>query len=123
MSRVIVVALVSGALGAAVAAGVVLNRESLYMRPEPRSSLAVVDLAGIVDRQRAVVIREAKDPDAAESMMTGRMLRLAGILAEAGQTRVILNKPAVVSGTVTDVTAEIEERLTREGSEARGPSR
>ena len=123
MSRVIVVALVSGALGAAVAAGVVLNRESLHMRPEPRSSLAVVDLAGIVDRQRAVVIRAAKDPDAAESMMTGRMLRLAGILAEAGQTHVILNKPAVVSGTVTDVTAEIEERLTREGSEAREPSR
>ncbi len=123
MSRVIVVALVSGALGAAVAAGVVLNRESLHMRPEPRSSLAVVDLAGIVDRQRVVVIRAAKDPDAAESMMTGRMLRLAGILAEAGQTRVILNKPAVVSGTVTDVTAEIEARLTREGSEAREPSR
>lgn len=123
MSRVIVVALVSGALGAAVAAGVVLNRESLRMRHEPRSSLAVVDLAGIVDRQRAVVIRAAKDPDAAESMMTGRMLRLAGILTEAGQTRVILNKPAVVSGTVTDVTAEIEERLKREGSDAREPSR
>lgn len=119
MSRVIVVALVSGALGAAVAAGIVLNRETLHLRPEPRSSLAVVDLAGIVERQRAAVIRAAKDPDAAESMMTGRMLRLAGILAEAGQTRVILNKPAVVSGTVTDVTAEIEERLTREGSEAR----
>lgn len=123
MSRVIVVALVSGALGAAVAAGVVLNRESLHLRPEPRSSFAVVDLAGIVDRQRAVVIRAARDPDAAESMMTGRMLRLAGILAEAGQTRVILNKPAVVSGTVTDVTAEIEARLTREGSEAHEPSR
>lgn len=123
MSRVIAVALVSGALGAAVAAGIVLNRESLHMRPEPRSSFAVVDLAGIVDRQRAVVIRAAKDPDAAESMMTGRMLRLAGILAEAGQTRVILNKPAVVSGTVTDVTAEIEARLKREGSEAREPSR
>lgn len=123
MSRVIVVALVSGALGAAVAAGVELNRESLHMRPEPRSSLAVVDLAGIVDRQRAVVIRAARDPDAAESMMTGRMLRLAGILAEAGQTRVILNKPAVVSGTVTDVTSEIEERLTREGNEAHEPPR
>ena len=123
MSRVIVVALVSGALGAAVAVGVVLNRESLHMRPEPRSALAVVDLAGIVDRQRAVVIRVARDPDAAESMMAGRMLRLAGILAEAGQTRVILNKPAVVSGTVTDVTAEIEERLKREGGEVHEPSR
>lgn len=111
MSRVITVALLSAALGAAGAAAVLFQWDVPRAKQEPGASLAVVDLAGIVERQRAAVIRAARDPESAESMMAERLMRLASVLAEAGQTRLILNKAAVVSGTVGDLTAEIEERL------------
>lgn len=123
MSRVITVALLGAVLGAAGAAAVLLKWDVPKVRQDPITSLAVVDLAGIVERQRAAVIRAARDPESAESMMAERLVRLAAVLAEAGQTRVILNKPAVVSGTLGDLTVEIEERLKREGSDAREPSR
>lgn len=122
MPRLITVALMSAALGAAGAAAVLLRWDVPSAKHDPVISLAVVDLAGIVERQRAAVIRAAKDPESAESMMAERLVRLASVLAEAGQTRVIFNKPAVVSGTVGDLTAEIEERLKREGIDAREPS-
>lgn len=120
MSRVITVALLSAALGAGGAAVIFFQWNVPGAKQAPvASSLAVVDLAGIVERQRAAVIRAARDPESAESMMAERLVRLAAVLAEAGQTRVILNKPAVVSGTVGDLTGEIEERLKQEGSDAR----
>lgn len=122
MSRLITVALLSAVLGAGGTAAVLLKWDVPTVRQDPVTSLAVVDLAGIVERQRAVVIRTARDPESAESMMAERLVRLASVLAEAGQTRLILNKPAVVSGTLVDLTGEIEERLKREGSDAREPS-
>lgn len=123
MPRLITVALFSAALGAAGAAAVLFQWDVTRAKRDPGAFLAVVDLAGIVERQRAAVIRVARDPESAESMMAERLMRLAAVLAEAGQTRVILNKPAVVSGTLIDLTGEIEERLKREGSDAREPSR
>lgn len=123
MSRLIAVAFLSAALGAAGAAAALFQWDAPRAKQDPGSALAVVDLAGIVERQRAAVIRAARDPESAESMMAERLVRLAAVLAEAGRTRVILNKPAVVSGTVGDLTREIEERLKREGNDAREPSR
>ncbi|MEW6682673.1 MAG: TrbI F-type domain-containing protein [Nitrospirota bacterium] len=123
MPRVITVAVLSAALSAAGTAAVLLQWDVSRAKRDPGASLAVVDLAGIVERQRAAVIRAAKDPESAELMMAERLVRLASVLAEAGQTRLILNKPAVVSGTLGDLTGEIEERLKREGSDAREPSR
>ncbi|MFZ5862395.1 MAG: TrbI F-type domain-containing protein [Nitrospirota bacterium] len=122
MSRLIAVALLSAVLGAGAAAAL-LRWDVPSAKQDPGAFLAVVDLASIVERQRAAVIRVARDPDSAESMMAERLVRLASVLAEAGQTRVILNKPAVVSGTLIDLTGEIEERLKREGIDAREPSR
>lgn len=123
MPRLVTVVFFSAALGAAGAAAVLLQWDVPGAKRDPDAFLAVVDLAGIVERQRAAVIRTARDPESAESMMAERLVRLASVLAEAGQTRLILNKPAVVSGTVGDLTGEIEERLRREGSDAREPSR
>ena len=79
-------------------------------------TIAVVDLAGIVERQRAEVLQKGKDPEASEQMMQERMIRLAAILAGLGQQQVILNKAAIVSGTLPDLTRQIEDRLAGSGA-------
>ena len=77
--------------------------------------IAVVDLAGIVERQRVEILQKGKDPEAGERLVQQRMIHLAAILAELGQKQVILNKAAVVSGTLPDLTDQVESRLSRGG--------
>jgi hypothetical protein len=84
----------------------------LHLLSPPYPAMAVVDLSKVVERQRALILKEGGDPDMAEQKVGKRMLRLAEILAELGQRQVILNKPAVVSGRLPDLTAVVEERLS-----------
>ena len=78
--------------------------------------LGMVDLAGIVERQRVEIIQKGTNPEAGERLVQQRMIQLATILAELGQKQVILNKAAVVSGTLPDLTDQVEARLLSGGS-------
>jgi len=111
MSRLIVVGLLSAFIG--VIGGIVVERN--LWPDEPFSDrLAVIDVAGVVERQREEVLKKGKDPEEMEKMIMERMIRLSNILAEMGQEQVILNKAAMVSGPVRDITKSIEDRLTHE---------
>lgn len=108
MYRVIAVGLISALIG--VLAGAVLVVK-LSEQPKAPPALAMVDLVGIVERLRAGALKETADPEKAERAIAGRMDRLAHLLSEVGQDRVILNKRAVVSGKLPDITGQVEERL------------
>jgi hypothetical protein len=116
MSRITVIGLVAAFVGLIAGAGIALNMSPLAAT---RPSIAVVDLAGIVERQRTEVLKQAGNPEAAEKIIADRMIRLATVLADMGRERVILNKAAVVTGTVTDLTGRVEARLSGEGAERR----
>ena len=62
-------------------------------------------------RQQVRVLKETVDPEEAERAITKRMNRLAQLLSEMGEERVILNKAAVVGGRLPDITERVEERL------------
>ncbi len=109
MHRTIAVGFLS-ALAGLIAGVASVIKPNLFSPPHP--AMAVVDLSKVVERQRALILKEGGDPDMAEQKVGKRMLRLAEILAELGQQQVILNKPAVVSGRLPDLTAEVEKRLS-----------
>jgi len=109
-----VVGFMSAILGLVTGVVIILK---LYLGPnDVPPATAVVDLAGIVEHQRAEALKAQGDPEAMEKMVQQRMIRLAAILAELGQRQVILNKPAVVSGTLPDLTGKIEEQLSAAGA-------
>jgi Type-F conjugative transfer system protein (TrbI_Ftype) len=113
MFRIIVVAIICTMVGFVTGAAIILK---LYLWPMVvPPATAVVDLAGIVEHQRAEALKAQGDPEAMEKMVQQRMVRLAAILAELGQRRVILNKPAVVSGMLPDLTGQVEEQLSASG--------
>jgi len=109
MYRVIAVGFVSAMIGSLVMGAVLIMK--LLPPPEPPLALATVDLVGIVERLRAGALKETADPEKAERTIAGRMDRLAHLLSEMGQEQVILNRAAVVSGRLPDVTQRVEERL------------
>jgi len=109
MFRVIAVGFVSALIGSLVMGAVLIMK--LLPPPEPRLSLETVDLVGIVERLRAGALKEAADPEGVERAVARRMDRLAHLLSEMGEERVILNRAAVVSGKLPDVTGRVEERL------------
>jgi hypothetical protein len=106
------VGFIAALLGLIAGAAIVMK---LWLAAPVSSAMAVVDLAGIVERQRTDVLKQAKDLETADRIISERMIQLASILAELGQERVILNKPAVVSGKLPDLTAQVEEQLSGEG--------
>lgn len=114
MSRIIAVVVMSAIVG-----GLAATVIEMRMRPPAPSPmiLAVVDLASIIERQRTEVLKQTSDPGAAERIIADRMIRLATVLADMGRDRVILNKAAVVTGNVTDLTGQVESRLSGEGGE------
>ncbi|NKE72839.1 TrbI F-type domain-containing protein [Candidatus Manganitrophus noduliformans] len=109
MFRVIAVGFVSAMIGSLVMGAVLIMK--LLPPPEPRLALATVDLVGIVERLRAGALKEAADPEGVERAVARRMDRLAQLLSEMGEERVILNRAAVVSRRLPDLTRQIEERL------------
>ena len=108
MSRMIAVGFISALIGSLAGAVLVVK---LVTPPEPPPELAMIDLVGIVERQQVRVLKETVDPEEAERAITKRMDRLAHLLSEVGQDRVILNKAAVVGGKLPDITERVEERL------------
>lgn len=114
MYRLIIVALISALVGG-FAGGIIAMR--LHPATPQPPTLAVVDLARIVDQERAGVLKSGKDPEAAEQMMEKRMLRLAEVLSVVGQSRVILNKPAVVTGEIPDLTGAVLQKISSEETE------
>jgi len=112
MSRIVAVGF------GAILMGLIIGAAAMKLWPAAPvpSAIAVVDLAGIVERQRADVLQKGKYPQASEQMMQERMIRLATILAGLGQKQVILNKAAIVSGTIPDLTEQVEERLSSSGA-------
>ena len=78
-----------------------------------KENLAVVDLFVLIERQRLHALKEAKNPDEIDELIRNRLVRLANILAELGEKQLILNKTAVVSGTLPDLTAQVEEQLSQ----------
>jgi hypothetical protein len=112
MHRTIAVGFLSALAGLIAGAAIVIK---LNLLSPPHPAMAVVDLAKIVERQRTDVLKQAKDLETADRIISMRMIQLASILTELGQERVILNKPAVVSGKLPDLTAQVEERLSGEG--------
>lgn len=111
MHRMIIVALISALVGG-LAGGVIAVRFQTAT-PQP-PALALVDLAKIVDREREGVLKMGKDPEAAEEMMEKQMFRLAEVLTGMGQTHVILNKPAVVTGNIPDITETVLQQISGE---------
>lgn len=111
MHRMIIIALISAMVGG-LAGGVIapMLRPS---SPQP-PALAMVDLAKIVDRERVGVLKMGKDPKDAGQMMEKQMLRLAEALAGMGQGHVILNKPAVVTGNIPDLTDTVLQQISGE---------
>ena len=109
MSRVMA-ASVAGVLVGLLLGGYVMMKIGLFSFPK---NLVVVDLYGLVERQRLQALKEAKNPDAIDETIRNRLVRLANILAELGEKQVVLNKAAVVSGTLPDLTAEVEEQLAQ----------
>lgn len=107
MFRVIAVGLVSAMIGSLMMGAVLIMK----LLPPPEPSLATVDLVGIVERLRAGALKETADPEGVERTIAGRMDLLAQILSEMGEDRVILNKAAVVSGRLPDLTQLIEGRM------------
>lgn len=101
-------------LFSAVLVGMFIGAGAMKLNPGApvKSAVAVVDLAGIVERQRIEVLRLGKDPDASERMIQIRMLHLATILADFGQKQLIVNKAAIVTGMLPDLTKQIEEQLS-----------
>lgn len=111
MPRMIIVALISALVGG-LAGGAIAP---MLRPPSPQPpALAMVDLAKIVDRERAGVLKMGKDPEAAEEMMEKRMFRLAEVLARMGQGHIILNKPAVVTGNIPDITDTVLQQISGE---------
>ena len=78
-----------------------------------KENLAVVDLFVLIEHQRLHALKEAKNPDEIDEMIRNRLVRLANVLAELGEKQLILNKTAVVSGTLPDLTAQVEEQLSQ----------
>jgi hypothetical protein len=78
-----------------------------------KPNMVVVDVFGLVERQRLLALKEAKNPDAIDETVRNRLVRLANLLAQIGEKQVVLNKAAVVAGTLPDVTAEVEEALAQ----------
>ena len=111
MSRMMVVGL-SAVLVGLLTGAVAIKLWSVVPGPPP---IAMVDLSGIVERQRVEIVQKGKDPEAGERLVQQRMIKLAAILAEMGQKQVILNKAAVVSGTVPDLTEQVEAQLSGRG--------
>lgn len=114
MHRMIVVALISALVGGVAGGAIVMK---FYPATPPPPALAVVDLARIVDQERSGVLKSGKDPEAAEQMMEKRMLRLAEVLSEVGQSHVILNKPAVVTGEIPDLTKTVLQKISSKETE------
>ncbi len=113
MLRIIVVGFFGAMVGLITGVAIII---SLYLGAiVVPPATAVVDLARIVEHQRAEALKAQGDPEAIERMVQQRMVRLAAILAELGERRVILNKPAVVSGMLPDLTGQVEEQLSASG--------
>lgn len=111
MFRVIAVGFVSALIGSLVMGAVMIMK---LLPPEPPLALATVDLVGIVERLRAGALKETADPEGMEKAVARRMERLAHLLSGMGQEQVILNRAAVVSGKLPDITERIEEQLMKE---------
>ncbi|MFQ5779172.1 MAG: TrbI F-type domain-containing protein [Nitrospiria bacterium] len=110
----ILVAVIS-LLGDLVIGGILVRQAQI----EPTPSWAVVDLAKIVERQRLEVLKEGRDPEGVEREIEARMNILASLLSEIGKERVILNKGAVVSGKLPDISEEMLEQLSHRRRDGR----
>lgn len=109
MPRLVAAAFLSALVGLIAGAGIVMKMNSeIPAYPD----FAVVDLARVLDRQRAEISKSAGKPEEVNGMIEERMNRLALILSDLGRDQVVLNKPAVLIGRLPDLTYEVEARLS-----------
>jgi hypothetical protein len=111
MSRIVAVGFISALAGLLTGAALVMK---LWQPVPSLPPLAVVDLAKIVEQHRMEVMKKGKDPEEIEQVIQNRMIHLAEVLSVLGQERVILNKRAIVSGKIPDITDAVLQQISGE---------